>query len=71
MNERDITIEEVGGAFERLTYGLTGVGKADEARLHEWVNDIERIRFTLKPRNQMDAVSKVLQEAKHLFDETA
>jgi hypothetical protein len=67
----DETPEEIGQAFERLTYSLVGVDADDDATLHGWVNDIDRIRFSLLPDDQMQAVADVLSQARQLFDRLA
>ena len=66
-----ITVEDVADAFERLTLMLRDVSKADDRRLHEFVNDIERIRFGLLPANQAVAVLAVLLEAQPILDALA
>jgi hypothetical protein len=66
-----ITVEDVANAFERLTLVLRDVSKADDRRLHDFVNDIERIRFGLLPANQAVAVLAVLLEAQPILDALA
>ena len=71
LDAGDITIEEVGPAFERLAWSLVEVSKEDDAALRGWVNDIERIRFTQRQEIQMPAVAAVLRQAGPLFDKRA
>jgi hypothetical protein len=63
-----ISIEEVGPAFERLAWSLVDVSRDDDAALREHINDIERIRFTMRPEHQLPAVADVLRRARPLFD---
>ena len=50
---------------------LRDVSKSDDRRLHDFVNDVERIRFGLLPANQAAAVLAVLLEAQPIFDALA
>jgi hypothetical protein len=67
----EVTPDDAYGAFERLTFKLSGVDPDDDARLRGWANDIERIRVTLLAENQADAVADVLRQARPLFDRLA
>ncbi len=62
------SIDEAYYAFEGLTNLLENVTKSDERTLHDLVNDVERIRFTLLPENQPSAVCDVLDKAETLFE---
>lgn len=66
-----ITVEDAADSFERLTLMLRDVSKADDRRLHDFVNDVERIRFGLLPASQAVAVLAVLLEAQSIFDAAA
>ncbi len=63
--------DEVGPAFERLTFELGDLRPGDDERLAALVNDIELIRFTRRPENQRPAIAEVLDDAQALFDELA
>jgi hypothetical protein len=63
-----IDIETAYSEFEKLTYALSNVPKEAERTLNSFVNDIERIRFTLLPDNQPAAVSEVLTQAEEFID---
>lgn len=67
----DLSIDEVGPAFERLAWSLIDVTNHDDAPLRGWVNDLERIRFTLRRENQLPAAADVLRQARPLFDRVA
>lgn len=66
-----ITVEDAADTFERLTFMLRDVSKADDRRLHDFLNNVERIRFGLLPANQAAAVLAVLLEAQPTFDALA
>jgi hypothetical protein len=63
-----LSVDEVGSAFERLTYLLMGTSRDEDARLRGVVNDIELVRFTRLPKNQRAEISVILREAQRLFD---
>lgn len=67
----ELTIEELGSAFERLAWSLVDVSRQDDAALRGWINDIECIRFTQRPENQIRAAADVLRQARPLFDALA
>ena len=62
------TVDDAYRSFERLTLKLSGVTPRDDAQLRDLVNDIERIRFTLLPENQREAVADVLLRASPVFE---
>jgi hypothetical protein len=63
----DVSVDDVGPAFERLTFGLMGVTTVDERTLASLVNDIERIRFTRLPETQRAEIAEVLVGAVAVF----
>lgn len=64
-----LTMEDIGRAFERLTYEFDVPCKGDDDMLRSFVNDIELIRYGLLPERQVAAVQNVLDRAQELFDE--
>lgn len=60
-------IEDASVDFERLTFLLDRVMPSEERELSALVNDIERIRFTRRPENQLAAVDEVFGRAEALF----
>ena len=66
-----LTVQDVGRAFERLTYELRELREGDDEHLRSLVNDIELMRFTCLPENQSTAVQDVFAKAQQLFDELA
>jgi hypothetical protein len=63
----DVSVDDIGLAFERLTLSLARGVAADERALAALVNDIERIRFTRLPETQRADIGEVLNRAGEIF----
>ena len=63
-----LTPEQVVSELERLTYLLTGLNSPLERRPAAFVNDLELIRFSRLPENQVSRMAAVLADAQAVFD---
>jgi hypothetical protein len=64
----ELTVEEVGSEFERLTWSLAGVSREDDELLRSLVNEVELIRFTQLPETQKASLAEVFERAQPVFD---